>query len=224
MIIRKILTNEISTKTTTDQYSVKVVLGTEIETLIQFLLQQRLEFYRAYPYLYEGKANLKRAKEYITWLAKLPHTALVVAYHDEAPIGFCWGTPLVDFDEHVEGSVDTFKKSGLKPESYYYISDLIVIQEHATDEVYRKLLKVFEGCAQSFGYTELCLAEKNNENSHPLKPINYQSNDQMLLNNNFVKTSLYATFNWQTLQVDGSIKNEEHKLVYWIKQNNVETL
>lgn len=200
----------------TDTYTIKLVTRTEMEALVPFIIQQRLESFRGYPYLYEGVAEIDRENEYATWLAKLPQSVLAVAYHDQTPIGFCSGTSFVDFDEHFKGSIDIFKNGGLKPERYYYIPEIIVVAEHRRKGVGEKLFQVLEEHARVLGYTALCLVEESHE-SHPFKPADYEPLDQLLLSKGYIKTPLVIMFDWQTIQPDGSVKNQDHRLEYWTK-------
>lgn len=125
-------------------YTFQTLNKPDIQKLSSFIIQERLKFYQRYPYLYVGENDLGREREYVDWMTKLQHSILVVAYEKETPIGFCFGTALIDHNNHIEDTVEIFKKNGLKPEDYFYISDLIIQDEHRTDELHAKLLNMVE--------------------------------------------------------------------------------
>lgn len=200
----------------TDEYTFKTFKRTDIEQFTTFITKKRSEFYKSYPYLFQSDADQERANEYASWFAQLPDSALVIAYHNQIPIAFCWGASLTDFDEHVP-SIELFKKENLDPKTFYYISDIIFDSGYNNENYIPELLKKIADCAYDFGYTRLCIAEKEDELSHPLRPNNYQSNTKILTDNGFEKTSFFATFHWQTLQHEGIIKDQEHQLYYWIR-------
>jgi len=174
-------------------YTLKTLNKPDIEKLTLFIVQERLKFYQRYPYLYVGETDLDREREYVDWMTKLQHSILVVAYDKETPIGFCFGTALVDHGNHVEDTVELFKENGLNPETYFYISDLIIQVKYRTDEIYTKLLNMVEEQAKKIGYSAVCVAEHDHENDTN-KPDDFISFDQLLLDSSYKKKQCFQDF------------------------------
>ena len=207
-------------KNTATSYTFKTFGAPDIEPFNQFIVQERLKFYQGYPYFYVGNAELDRANGYIKWMSEIPNTILAIAYHDGIPVGFCIGTPFVDHGEHIQDGVDLFKQHGLKPEAYFYISDLIIQDQHRSDELHAKLMSLLEKEAQKMGYSAFCVAEHDHDNDAST-PHDFASFDQLLLDNNYKKSSMFSQFHWQTLQADGSVKDQDHRLVYWLRDKRM---
>lgn len=198
-------------------YSIRLLTSNELKEIIPFMVDQRISAFRDYPYLYEG--NTKEESEYCQWFAGLPHSAVVVAYADGSPVGFVSGTGFADFDIHFRGSIDLFENNGFDPKKFYYIPEVIIMPQHRKKGLLEKLHNFIEQHAKSIGYQATCLVQESHDN-HPLKPVAYQSHDGLWLKLGYRQTHIIITFPWLTIQPDGSLKNEEHKLQYWINNLN----
>src|SRR5262249_23243588 len=93
-----------------DGYSIELFVK-DIAPYLPFFAEQRISAYREYPYLYDGKMEEEMA--YVEWFSKLKHSAIVIAFYNDEPVGFISGTALTAFDEHFKGSCDLFKNAGL---------------------------------------------------------------------------------------------------------------
>lgn len=195
-------------------YSLKLLTSSELQEIVPFMVEQRIAAFRDYPYLYEG--NTKEENEYCQWFVRQSHSAVAVAYWNGQPAGFVSGTSFTDFDIHFKASIDLFENNGLDPKKFYYIPEVIIMPEHRKKGLARKLLNLIEQHAQKLGYQSSCLVHETHEH-HPLKPINYQTSENIWLKHGYWKTGMIIKFPWLTLQPDSSLKNEDHELRYWIK-------
>jgi GNAT superfamily N-acetyltransferase len=202
-------------RASSDDYTVKVHSGHEWQSFMPFVVEQRISFFRDYPYLYEG--NVDEENTYIGWFSKLPHSAIAVVYADKKPVGFITGTALKDFEEHFKGAVEVFKYAGLEPATYYYIAEVIVLPSHRGKNLAStRLFAAIEQYAQGLGYRDVCFVTESHD-VHPLKPQNYRSLDPLWQKVGYTKSSLFLTFPWLTIQLEGSPKQQEHKLDFWLK-------
>jgi ribosomal protein S18 acetylase RimI-like enzyme len=197
-----------------DTYTIKLLTGSELKAIESFFVDQRIALFRAYPYLYDGNRN--EEESYFGWFSKLTHTAIAVAYQRDVPIGFVSGTSFVQFGEHFEGSVDLFERFGLKPHSYFYISEVLILPEHRGNNLTKRLFDVLEEHAQKRGFRSGCLVTESHD-SHPLMPIGYKQLDYLWMRLGFAKSSLNTKHDWLTLQVDGTTLRQDHVLDYWLK-------
>ena len=196
------------------EYSIKLLVGEEVQEVVPCMVEQRIAAFCEYPYLYEG--NTKEESEYCQWFAGLPHSAVAVAYLDGQPVGFVSGTSFVDFGVHFKESIGLFEENGFDSKKFYYIPEVIIVPEHRKKGLLENLHDLIEQHAKSIGYKATCLVEESHDN-HPLKPVAYQSHNGLWLKLGYSQTQMIITFPWLTIQADGSLKDEMHRLRYWIK-------
>lgn len=194
-------------------YSIELFVK-DIAPYLPFVAEQRIAVYREYPYLYDGKMDEEIA--YLEWFSKLKHSAIVIAFYNNEPVGFITGTSLAAFDFYYAGSVNLFNNAGLSYDTYYYFSDAIVLPEHRNKLLVTQMAQMLEEHADILGYTATCFVSESYE-SHPLKPEGYKELDGLFKKNGYSKTDMIITYNWPTLQIDGTDKMQIHPMNYWIK-------
>lgn len=193
-------------------YTYKVLTGSELQAVIPFLVEQRITMFREYPYLYEG--NKTEENEYAQWWAQLPDSAAAVAYYNGEIVGLLTGASFVQFDEHFAGSIALFNKNNQPAQDYYYCGEAFVLSEHRGKKISNVLFMLLEQHAQTLGYTKGCFITEIHAH-HPLKPKDYRPLNGASYG--YTKTDLTFNFNWLTVQPDGSSRDQEHILTYWIK-------
>lgn len=195
-------------------YTFKLIQGPDLKNEIEHLAHQRLILFKEYPYLYHG--TLEQEIEYCSWFCDLSTTALAIAYCDDKPVGLVSGTSFVDFSTHFIGSYDLFKSASLAPETFFYVAEVLIHPMHRDKQVATQLFALIETYAHEAGYTNMCLVEESHA-QHPLKPLDYKSLDPFFTKLGYSKTNLQITYSWSTIQIDGSLQDEEHSMNYWIK-------
>lgn len=203
-----------------ENYKIETLTQSEIQSVLPFMTEEGPKGYRSYPYLYES--NEKEVLEYLQWLAQLPLTAVAMAYHNDAPVGFALGTPLTDyalnmFPHNYEESMEAFRKQDKDPNKFYYITDIIVLPEHESDWLNGALFEELEEYGRMHGFEFICFSALSYE-QHPLKPDDYCEPDALWQSLGYIKSSLTVRFSWKTLQSTGSAIDQEHELPYWIKE------
>lgn len=194
-------------------YSIELFVK-DIVPYLPFVAEQRINAYREYPYLYNGK--MEEEIQYLDWFSKLKHSAIVIAFYNDEPVGFITGTALAAFDEHNKGSIELFKNSGMAFDAYYYIADAIVKPEHRNKSLVTHMAQMIEEHAEILGYTSVCFVNESHE-LHPLKPEGYKELDGLFKKNGYSKTEMIITYRWQTRHVDGSTQEQNHEMNYWKK-------
>jgi phytanoyl-CoA hydroxylase len=196
-------------------YRIELFSGDSFKEYIPFIARMRCEAYREYPYLYEG--TLAQEEAYLTWLSRLKHTGIAIAFFNNTPIGFLSGTSLLDFDEHFSGAAALFNKEGLDAATYYYFTDVIIEPEHQGNGLSKKLFDLFESHSHLLGYTNACFVTEAHER-HPLKPTDYRDLSPLWTRFGYKKSSMYSVISWDTIGVGGLSTQQEHQLQYWIKR------
>lgn len=204
------------TKTDLNQYTIKLFKGSEVDSsLIHFFAQQIITTFYEYPYLYVG--NLNNDVDYLNWFFNLKSATVAIAYKENKPIGFLTGVSLEEFDQHFKGAIKLFEKNLLSSTSYYYFAEIIILPEHRGNFLAEALFKVLEKQAYELGFSNGCFITDNTIN-HPLRPKSYKPFDSLWTRIGYKKSSLIIEKSWQTRQIDGTVKDEVHQLIYWLKK------
>lgn len=194
-------------------YSIELFVS-DLKPYLPFIAEQRINVYREYPYLYEGK--LIEEIEYLEWFSRLKDSAVVIAFYNDEPVGFIAATALTAFDEHFKGSCDLFRAAGLPYQNYYYFSDAIVMPEHRHKSLLTHMAQAIEEHAQILGYTAGCFVCESHQ-KHVLKPNDYKELDSIFKKQGYTKTDMIISYYWATRLADGSSEIQTHAMNYWIK-------
>jgi GNAT superfamily N-acetyltransferase len=197
-----------------DTFTIKIVSGPELTMIVPFVVEQRIEFFKNYPFLYRG--NQQEEETYVGWFISLPHSALAVACYNDIPVGFVGGTSFVHFNEHFKGSVELFNRAHLKPDAYFYISEVIIIPRYREDTLIKKLFNALEDYARNRGFTNSCFVYEVHDH-HPLMPKDYKLLSYQWRQLGYAQSSLNITYRWLTFQPDGTTQRQDHELNYWLK-------
>jgi GNAT superfamily N-acetyltransferase len=196
------------------EYRIEIFVGTQMEKIIPFWAHQVLTVFREYPYLYDGTTDEGIA--YCKEVMGYKDAAIAVAYRDEKPVGFLSGASFVNFEDHF-GNTTGFKAADLDAATFYYFAEVIVLPEYRGQGLSKQLFQRLEAWAVNRGYTNGCFISESHE-VHPLKPRNYKENDALWRSLEYEKSNISVTYNWNTIQPDGSSRKQDHIIPYWMKQ------
>ncbi len=196
-------------KSTNSHYTINILTGKELTKILPFVIQQRIIEFRLYPYLYSGSL------EYEIPYLKI-YDAIAVVYYDQQPVGFLTGTSLIKSEPEFKGIIQLFKQADLHPEDYFYFGEVIILPEHRGHSLGKKLFKILEKYAYNHGYRAACFITENHI-THPLKPKNYKSHDDLWNSMGYVKSKISLSLEWLTIQEDGSHIEQSHSVDYWLK-------
>ncbi len=196
---------------------IKMLHGNEITKGADLIAQMRLIEFKNFPYLYAGTMDAER--KYLSSYAKDKKSIFTLAYCDHELAGIATGIPLLSNANILPGVQELFEQHGLKPQDYYYVGELIVLDKYRNQHIGSNLLLAQSRYVQSLNYKSLCLMTVEREDNHPLKPENYHSTDRLWQKLGYTKTTMQMRFKWPTITADGSIMEMEHRLSFWIKQS-----
>lgn len=196
-------------KSTNPQYTINILTGNELTKILPFVAQQRIIEFRLYPYLYAG------SPEYEISYLKI-YDVIAVVYYDQQPVGFLTGTSLIGSEPAFKGVIQLFEQADLHPENYFYFGEVIILPEHRGNSLGKKLFKVLEEYAYDHGYRAGCFITESHI-THPLKPKNYKSHDDLWTSMGYIKSKLSLSLEWLTIQPDGSHIEQNHSVDYWLK-------
>lgn len=195
-------------------YTYKLFEKESIEEVLPFIVANRIEAFREYPYLYEG--NWDEEASLIRQLSTMRDSAVVVAFFHDQPVGFLSGVSFQAYDDHFVGSVEKFQQAGFDAQAFYYFPEMIIVSEHRGKGLSKKLFTILKENAKKMGYTQGCFVTESHENHH-LKPVDYRGLDTLWSDMGCQKTDITLNFSWMTLQNNNEQSMQEHILTYWIK-------
>ena len=195
--------------------TVKLLKGKEARQYFNDLASFRLEYFREYPYLYEG--SLEYEKKYLESYFNNENSILLVALDNNKIIALSTAIPLLSEYNILEGVKETFSNMCLKLEDFYYFGEIIVLPEYRKKGIASLLYNKQEEYAKTLGYRGVCLLVVLREQDHVLKPIDYEDSDQIWIHLGYRKTSAYSYFEWPTIQPCGGSQNMSNKMVWWTK-------
>ena len=211
----------------------RVIDRDHLESHIQAMNRQRIEFYSAYPYLFVCEAG--EATEDVAVFLNCAQTLMVGAFDHDELIGFIMGVPLKDFNVMTCGAVekdlveahDTFKDIPVALDDCYYLSEMCVKSGYDRDVIADELFKRFEAALIDAGmsYNYLCMIVLELPQNHPMRPNDpaqrwVEREVVHLANNGFIHTDYTIVYEWPTLQLDGSVKMQKNPMNFWYKQVN----
>ncbi|MBE0503682.1 MAG: GNAT family N-acetyltransferase [Desulfuromonadales bacterium] len=170
----------------------------------------RLEIFREYPYLYQGRREDELA--YLGTYAAAPDACVILAYDGEAVIGAVAGMPLIHEDPEM---LDAFAGTTFSLDEVYYVGELLFRPGYRNGGLGQKLLARLESHLCSLGrYRSLTCATVERPDDHPLRPRDYIPITKFLARTGFARlTGVTTSFTWREL--DGV--KRDHLMQFWIK-------
>ena len=197
-----------------ESYSIKLLTGSNIKPVLPFIAYQRITTFRDYPYLYQG--TLEEESAYLNLCSSSPDAVVAVAYSNAEPVGFLTGMSLVVFDEHCPGTIEGFRKEHLDSESCYYLPEIIIVSAHRKQGLARRLFSTIEDYARKKGYKTTSILTENADDLQ--KPKGYLSQDPLWRKLGYVKSPIMINTDWDTIQLNESVKKQTHTLTFWLKK------
>jgi len=185
-------------------------LAVEIGALVDF----RLRYFREFPYLYVGAEEGER--EHIAEYTTNPTARLVITRDGERIIGVAIGTMLFTETEILCQAGEPLQQLGIVPELSYYFGEMILVPEERSKGIGKQMLEALKNAGQEQGATRFCFLSVTRESNDVRRPAGYVDSDVIFRKFGFEKTDVFVTFEWKTVQSDGSIEKVANQLDLWI--------
>jgi ribosomal protein S18 acetylase RimI-like enzyme len=189
----------------------KMLTGTAIADVLDEVATLRLEIFREYPYLYQGRREDER--KYLGTYAEAPGACVILAYDGDAVIGAVAGMPLIHEDAQIQ---DAFAGTTFPLNELYYVGELLLRPAYRDCGLGQKLFDRFESHIRSLDrYCTLICATVERPDDHPLRPHDYINISKFLAHTGFARLSGVTTnFMWR--EIDGV--KRDHPMQFWSKQ------
>ncbi len=197
------------------QYQIKSFKGKEILPFIDELGSLRVKIFREFPYLYDG--DLETERRYMSGFANSNKSVLIAVFLQEQMVGFIIGTALDSGLPITADAHDLFSSKNLPVNNYYYIGDLVLLEEHRSFGLATKLLKLIETFAADNGYCSTCFLTVFREPDHPLKPKGYKDTARLWEFRKTKKMNLSISYPWRTFISESESVMLQNTLDFWEK-------
>lgn len=188
----------------------QLLTGAAIADVLDDLATLRLDIFREYPYLYEGRREDEL--NYLGTYAEAPDACVILAYDGSAVIGATTGMPFIHEDAQLR---DAFAGTALPLDEVYYVGELLFRPAYRNSGLGRKLLDRLGIHIRSLGrYRTLTCATVERPTDHPLRPRDYIHITRFLARTGFARLSGVTThFIWR--ETDGV--KRDHPMQFWSK-------
>lgn len=188
----------------------KLLTGVAIADAVDDVATLRLEIFKEYPYLYQGRREDELS--YLVTYAEAPDACIILAYHGHEVIGAVAGMPLIHEDARMS---DAFAGTAFPLDEVYYVGELLFRPDYRNCGLGRKLLAQLERHIGSLGhYRRITCATVERPDDHPVRPRDYIPITRFLARTGFSRISGVTTsFKWQ--ETDGV--KRDHPMQFWVK-------
>lgn len=191
--------------------SIEVLKGPEVIPYLQKLAELRIEFYRNYPYLYEG--NITDEETYLNMYAKSKDSLLVIAKNGDDIVGAVTGIPML---ESKEENKQLYAQKQIPAEHIFYLGELVLSQDYQKSDLLERLYLQLENAVKGLErYSLLAVCEIERSPEDTKKPVSALSSEVLWANRGFTKQpQLYTTDAWKDV---GDLEKSDHHLFFWYK-------
>ena len=201
---------------------IQIYSGKGMEPVIETLGDFRLRYFCEFPYLYVGtKAN--EQKHVAEYLAN-PSARFLVARNDKNIVGVGIGTLLSTERDILEQTSGAFHRNGLNPKEFFYFGEMIFAPEHRNRGIGRLMLDMLKKSGAEQGAKRFCFLAVDRDANDSRRPADYAEFATIFQKLGFQKTSIQVTFDWPTIQPDGSVKITANTLFLWVNKTEMEQL
>lgn len=186
-----------------------------IANYTHLLAEWRIKYFREFPYLYEG--SFAYEQDYLAGYVTGKDAMLLTVSDNNEIVAIATSIAILGeadiiahANEHLKDKVDLEKCA--------YLGEVIIAESHRGKGLSRKIFSTQEEYYKSLGYTSVCFLTVIREENHPLKPANYLDPAVYWTANGYTKTNIISTFDWPTIQADGSVIEQQNEMVYWLKE------
>ncbi len=175
----------------------------------------RLRYFREFPYLYVGTAE--NEQEHLDEYLANPTSRLIVAKDvaENKTVGVAIGTLLSFETEIVKQTGEQLQRYGIVPERFFYFGEMIFEPEYRNRGIGKRMLETLKNMGREQGADRFCFLAVAREVDDTRRPAAYVDSSLIFEKFGFVKTPIFATFEWPTIQPDGSVAKIANRLDLW---------
>lgn len=185
----------------------ELLVGNELEQVIDELATLRIQVFREYPYLYDG--SIAYEQNYLADYAKHEGACCVIAKSAGKIIGASTAMWL-----HEAG--DAFANPFIEQPDFnkiYYFAESVLLPEYRGQGIGHSFFDKREAYAQKLGAHKTVFCAVDRPANHPLKPKNYQNLEPFWRKRGYQQLpECKAYLEWRDIDREGT---EVHALTFW---------
>ena len=195
----------------------KVLKGKEIRNYISIVSHFRIDNFKEFPYLYKG--NMKYEREYLEGFSSNLESRLVLVYDNKKVIGISTSLPFLSEYDILEDGPSLIKSMGKDPKHFFYFGEVVISTTYREKGICKKIFRIQEEIAKKLNYKNICFLTVAREKNDPRMPGDY-ANPSSIWNSLGYKVveEKILNFEWPTIHIDGSVKNIENPMKFWVKE------
>lgn len=192
----------------------QLLTGAAIAGVLEELATLRLDIFREYPYLYQGRREDELI--YLGSYAEIPDACVILAHDGAVVIGAVAGMPLIHEDARM---MDAFAGTTFLLNEVYYVGELLFRPAYRNCGLGQNLLARLEGHLRACGrYRQLACATVERPDAHPLRPFDDIPITRFLARTGFTRLpGITTSFIWR--ETDGV--KRDHPMQFWSKELSV---
>lgn len=189
----------------------QILTGAAIAGCLEAIATLRLDIFREYPYLYNGRRQGEL--EYLAGYAVQTDARAILARDGGNVVGAATGIPLAREGEQM---VAPFSDTVYPVEELYYVGELLLYPAYRNRGMGAELLASLEQQVRTMGiYRWLTCATVERPVDHPLRTPDYVPITRFLARTGFViLPGVTTSFAWE--ETDGA--RREHTMQFWLKE------
>ncbi len=184
--------------------------GKEVEEIIPQLSELRIKVFYDFPYLYEG--DLEYEKNYLQIYTKDQRSLVHLVFDGDKVVGATTGMPLSQESEEIKLP---FIQLGFDINTIFYFGESILFNEYRGKGLGHQFFDVREKHALSLGFSTTTFCSVVRSENHPLKPVDYHSNEVFWQKRGYEKQDFTCEMSW--LDRNETQETTKH-LQFWMKQ------
>jgi len=193
--------------------------GAEIAPWLDQVARLRVQVFREWPYLYDGRADTDYERQYLSAYVNSADSVLLLALDGETVVGASTGLPMVDEDE---AFTRPLREAGLPPEQVFYFGESVLLRGYRGLGVGNAFFEGREAHARELGrfrWTAFCAVDRDPDD--PRRPPDYRANDSFWHKRGYARLpGLAMSYPWDEVGV-GRI---DHQLTFWLRDWELEPL
>lgn len=193
------------------QLTIKRLKGKEVLPYIPELAKLRIEVFRDYPYLYEGK--LEYESHYLQTYVNCPESVMVLVFDNHQVVGISTSIPMefetIEFQK-------PFLDHAIPVQDIFYLGESVLLPAYRGQGVYKHFFQERESAARQYGCKIAAFAAIERPDNHPAKPDHYTPLNAVWKRFGYEKHSeLCMHYKWKDLYEDTP---SDKPLIFWMKQ------
>lgn len=201
---------------------IEIYTGENVAAFEPIMCQWCGVHFASYPYLFAAPENQMECPP--PGIYALENEAfLMLAKEDEKPVGMlsaiALDSPFLNGLYFPEDTAARIKETGHDPKEILYIGMFLIDPEYRQDE--GLILSMYDQLAQeakNLGKSKICYIDMVLPDDHPLRPAVVTSPEPWGTTiTGFTSIDCTVNLSWPTFQADGSVENQTHTLLFYIK-------